>query len=123
MRFCVAAVTLFTLASSALSSVIPLTVEKYNGKTNGKYIVQLVEGADKAPLYEQIKASSGEVTHDYSKVINGFAGSSLCFVKCSGYRCISGVFSDSLVKVLLGSPLVKSVSEDGLVSISGPGAQ
>jgi len=74
MRFSVAAVTLFTLASSALSAVIPPTVEKYNGETNGKYIVQLREDADKAELLEQVKASKGEVIYDYS-IINGFAGS------------------------------------------------
>jgi hypothetical protein len=74
MRFSVAAVSLFALATSALSAVIPPTVEKYDGETNGNYIVQLREDADKAKLLEQVKASKGEVIYDYS-VINGFAGS------------------------------------------------
>ncbi len=120
MRFSVAAVTLFTLATSALSAVIPPTVEKYNGETNGNYIVQLRKDADKAELLEQVKASYGKVTYEYS-VINGFAGSWLCLIQCIyiNLTFISGVFSEDTLKMILNSPLVESVSEDGLMTASG----
>jgi hypothetical protein len=52
-----------------------IPIEKYNGTTNGRYIVQMKDGADKGVLQSMIlQAVNGQaVTHDWS-IINGFSG-------------------------------------------------
>jgi len=78
MRFFAASITFFTFACSALSASIP-TIEKYDGKTNGKHIVQMKKDADKTSLLEQVKAANGQVTYEYT-IINGFAGLAILFI-------------------------------------------
>ena len=69
------AVTLLSLAASTLSS---LTVSKYPGAPEGRYIVKMKDGVNKDPLVEQVEQAHGEVTNNWS-IINGFAGLSLSF--------------------------------------------
>ncbi|KAG5653004.1 hypothetical protein H0H81_002757 [Sphagnurus paluster] len=72
MRFFTAVFAAITLAAPVFSSPAPLrTVEKFDGKTSGKYIVKLKEGVSKAKVLGQLKGAS--VTHDW-KIVNGFAG-------------------------------------------------
>ena len=64
---------LSTVVATALAAVTPLhTVEKFQGVTNGKFIVKLKDGVPKAKILEQV-AQGGKVTHDWN-IINGFAG-------------------------------------------------
>jgi cerevisin len=76
MRF-LAAVTAIVSAFVVLpaSAVTQIPIQKYNGTTTGRYIVQLKDGADKSGLQSQIlQVVDGQViTHDW-KIINGFAG-------------------------------------------------
>ena len=64
------AVTLLSLAASTLSS---LTVSKYPGAPEGRYIVKVKDGVSKDALVEQVEQAHGEVTNNWS-IINGFAG-------------------------------------------------
>jgi cerevisin len=73
MRFFTAVFTAIALAAPIFASPAPLrTVEKFDGKTSGTYIVKLKNGANKATVLGQLKAGS-KVTHDW-KLLNGFAG-------------------------------------------------
>jgi len=70
MRFLTTVATVFSVAGSALAA---LAIDKYAGETTGKHIVQLKDGANKASFLSQVKATNGQVTHDWD-FINAFAG-------------------------------------------------
>ena len=62
-----------TVVATALAAVTPLhTVEKFQGVTNGKFIVKLKDDVPKAKILKQA-AQGGKVTHNWD-IINGFAG-------------------------------------------------
>lgn len=69
------AAILFLLVVLPVFGVTQLPIQKYDGTTTGRYIVQMKDGADKASLQSLImEAVDGQViTHDWS-IINGFAG-------------------------------------------------
>lgn len=75
MRFFTAVFASIALAAPIFASPTsaPLReVERFAGKTSGKFIVKLKEGASKAAIIGKLKAGS-KVTHDW-KILNGFAG-------------------------------------------------
>ncbi|RDB17350.1 Cuticle-degrading protease [Hypsizygus marmoreus] len=97
MRFFTAVFTAIALAAPVFSSPTPLrTVEKFEGKTSGKYIVKLKEGASKAAVIGKLRNST--VTHDW-KLLNGFAGN----------------LDSETVNLLRASPDVEYIAEDGIV--------
>ncbi|KAG5645289.1 hypothetical protein DXG03_006591 [Asterophora parasitica] len=98
MQFFTAVFAAIALAAPVFAGPTPLrTVEKFNGKTSGKYIVKLKEGVTKSKVFGQLKNS--KVTHDW-KVIHGFAGQ----------------LSEEAVNVLRASPDVEYIAEDGIVT-------
>lgn len=71
----VAATILFTFTVTSASAATQIPIEKYNGTTNGRYIVQMKDGADRAGL-QSLLLQTGDghnITHDWD-IINGFAG-------------------------------------------------
>ena len=113
----VAATILFTLVSAATQTPI----EKYNGTTTGRYIVQMKDGADRADLQSLILQAVGgqKITHDWN-IINGFAG----MLRHDPQHClltfliIPGPFNVAALDIICSSPHVQSVSEDGILTIS-----
>ncbi|KAG5639868.1 hypothetical protein DXG03_002741, partial [Asterophora parasitica] len=98
MQFFAAVFAAIALAAPVLASPAPLrTVEKFNGKTSGKFIVKLKEGVVKSKVFAQLKNSN--VTHDWS-VIHGFAGH----------------LSDEALHTLRASPDVEYITEDGIAT-------
>ncbi|KAG5642318.1 hypothetical protein DXG03_003020 [Asterophora parasitica] len=98
MQFFTAVFAAIALAAPVFASPAPLrAVEKFSGKTSGKFIVKLKEGVDKSKVFAQLKNSN--VTHDWS-VIHGFAGH----------------LSDQAVNVLRASHDVEYITEDGIVT-------
>lgn len=72
MRFFAAVFAAIAIAAPAFASPSPLrAIEKFDGKTTGRFIVKLKDGASKATVVQQLKANA--VTHDW-QIINGFAG-------------------------------------------------
>ncbi|KAG5640866.1 hypothetical protein DXG03_006770 [Asterophora parasitica] len=98
MQFFTAVLAAIALAAPVFAGPAPLrTVEKFNGKTSGKYIVKLKAGVAKSKVFGQLKNS--KVTHDWS-VVHGFAGQ----------------LSEDAVNVLRASPDVEYIAEDGIVT-------
>ncbi|KAG5640906.1 hypothetical protein DXG03_006680 [Asterophora parasitica] len=98
MQFFTAVFAAIALAAPVFAGPAPLrAVEKFGGKTSGKYIVKLKEGVTKSKVFAQLKNS--KVTHDWS-VIHGFAGH----------------LSDDAVNALRASPDVEYIAEDGIVT-------
>ncbi|KAG5633351.1 hypothetical protein DXG03_007539, partial [Asterophora parasitica] len=98
MQFFTAVFAAIALAAPVFAGPAPLrAVEKFGGKTSGKYIVKLKEGVTKSKVLGQLKNS--KVTHDWS-VIHGFAGH----------------LSDDAVNALRASPDVEYIAEDGIVT-------
>ncbi|KAG5633267.1 hypothetical protein DXG03_007895, partial [Asterophora parasitica] len=59
MQFFAAVFAAIALAAPVLASPAPLrTVEKFNGKTSGKFIVKLKEGVVKSKVFAQLKNSN-----------------------------------------------------------------
>jgi cerevisin len=72
MRFFAAVFAAIAIAAPAFASPAPLrAIEKFDGKTTGRFIVKLKDGASKPTLIKQLKADA--ITHDW-KLLNGFAG-------------------------------------------------
>ena len=70
MRFLTAVATVFSVAGSPLAALV---IDKYAGETTGKHIVRLRDGANKTSLLSQVRATNGQVTHNWD-LINAFAG-------------------------------------------------
>lgn len=76
MHFFTAVFAAIALAAPIFASPAsaPLrNVERFAGKTSGKYIVKLKDGVSKTAVISKLKASS-KVTHGDWKLLNGFAG-------------------------------------------------
>ncbi|KAG6831207.1 hypothetical protein H0H87_005923 [Tephrocybe sp. NHM501043] len=95
---------LFAVVFAALSLVLPafavpaalgLQIEKYDGKTTGRYIVTLKPDVPKSTFFETTRTSA---THDWT-LINGFAGE----------------LSAEQLEALRIHKDVESISEDGVV--------
>ncbi|KAF9468269.1 serine protease [Collybia nuda] len=98
MRFFTAVLAAIALAAPVFGTPTNLrTVERFSGKTSGKYIVKLKDGASKSAVLGQLKGGSA-VTHDW-KLLNGFAGT----------------LDDETLNALRASPDVEYVSEDGIM--------
>lgn len=68
------AIIVAALVAPIIASPKPLRdVERFAGKTSGKYIVKLKDGVSKAAFIGKLKGSS-KVTHGDWKIINAFAG-------------------------------------------------
>lgn len=66
-------ISLALVALPAFAAPSPLrTIEKFMGKTTGRYIVKLKEGISKKAVMDRLPI---EVSHDW-KILNGFAGKS-----------------------------------------------
>jgi len=99
MRFFTAILAAIALAAPVFSSPTPIhTVEKFAGKTSGKYIVKLKAGVSKAKVFGQIK--NANITHDWN-LIHGFAGE----------------LDAAAVNTLRASSDVEYISEDGILHI------
>lgn len=73
MRFFTAVLAALTLVAPVFAAPTSLrTVEKYDGKTSGKFIVKLKDGVSKSAILRLLKGGSA-VTDDW-KLFNGFAG-------------------------------------------------
>lgn len=73
------AASLAALAAPALAAVAPLIkIEKFDGETTGRYIIQLKDGVTKSSLFAGISQASsvGNITHEWS-IFNGFASPSI----------------------------------------------
>ncbi|KAH8830026.1 serine protease [Flagelloscypha sp. PMI_526] len=93
MRFTTFVFTSLLTASvfSAPAPRAPLQVEKYNGETTGKYIVQLKPGVSPSAIL-------GGITTSFSALFNGFV-----------------LDNADHLESILANPLVESVSEDGIM--------
>ncbi|KAG6918457.1 hypothetical protein DXG01_014334 [Tephrocybe rancida] len=100
MHFSTAAFTALALVLPALAAPrSALQVEKYNGETNGKYVVKLKPGIAKAAF---LNATNMTATHEWD-VINGFAGE----------------IDATKLDELLANGDVESISEDGIMYTLG----
>ncbi|KAG5651221.1 hypothetical protein H0H81_009433 [Sphagnurus paluster] len=98
MRFFTAVFAAIALAAPVFATPTTLrTVEKFNGKTSGKYIVKLKEGVSKSKVFSQLKGA--KITHDW-QVVHGFAGA----------------LDEEALNTLRASPDVEYIAEDGIVT-------
>jgi hypothetical protein len=119
MRFFTTAVALLSLVASTLSK---LTVDKYPGAPSDRYLVKVKDGVNKDNLIAQVEQAHGQVTNKWT-VVNGFAGVlPLSLVVPSSTRLTRslwiGNFDTTVLNIILDSPDVEAVSEDGTASIS-----
>ncbi|KAF7422197.1 subtilisin-like serine protease [Pleurotus ostreatus] len=100
MRLLSSVLTFFVLCAPILA--VPTTlksVESFAGERNhGSYIIKLKPGVAKNNI---LKSLGEKATHQWDAALNGFAGK----------------FSDRALKFLRASPLVESISEDGIMHI------
>ncbi|KAF9466801.1 serine protease [Collybia nuda] len=97
MRFFAAVFAAIAIAAPTFASPSPLrAVEKFEGKTTGRFIVTLKDGASKSAVTQKLKANV--ITHDWS-VLNGFAAD----------------LDTDAVNLLRASPEVELISEDGIM--------
>ncbi|KAF8074491.1 serine protease [Lyophyllum atratum] len=100
MRVFIPLLAAITLIIPVSGTPAPLrTIEKFIGKTSGKYIVMLKDGVPKDRILARL--SHANITNDWT-LIHGFAGH----------------FSPEAVNALRASPDVEHISEDGIVQIS-----
>ncbi|KAF5385321.1 hypothetical protein D9615_001506 [Tricholomella constricta] len=98
MRFFAAVFAAIAIATPAFAVPSPLrTVEKFSGKTSGKYIVKVKKGVSRAALFSKLKLNTA-VTHDW-KELNGFAGN----------------LDEATLNALRASDDVEFISEDGIM--------
>ncbi|KDR82019.1 hypothetical protein GALMADRAFT_221908 [Galerina marginata CBS 339.88] len=92
--------SLCLLAVTALGALVPLReIEKVNGPSSGRLIVQLKVGASKDDILQDIP--HGHVTHNWG-IINGFAGN----------------FNNETLAKLRASSDVISIAEDAIGSVT-----
>ncbi|KDR82017.1 hypothetical protein GALMADRAFT_135395 [Galerina marginata CBS 339.88] len=92
--------SLCLLAVTALGAIVPLReIEKVDGPTSGRLIVQLKEGASKDAILQHIPQE--HVTHNWG-IINGFAGN----------------FNNETLAKLRASSDVISIAEDAIGSVT-----
>lgn len=100
MRLLSSVLTFFVLCAPILA--VPTTlksVESFAGERNhGSYIIKLKPGVAKNNI---LKSLGEKATHQWDAALNGFAGK----------------FSDRALRLLRASPLVESISEDGIMNI------
>ncbi|KAF9493009.1 peptidase 1 [Pleurotus eryngii] len=100
MRLLSSVLTFFVLCAPILA--VPTTlksVESFAGERNhGSYIIKLKPGVAKNII---LKSLGEKATHQWDAALNGFAGK----------------FSDRTLRFLRASPLVESISEDGIMNI------
>lgn len=53
-------------------STVLHTIEKYDGKTSGRHVIQLKSGVSKAKVFRELKGNFN-ITHDWD-LIHAFAG-------------------------------------------------
>ncbi|KAG6914173.1 hypothetical protein DXG01_001951 [Tephrocybe rancida] len=100
MRFLTALFSVTAIVAPAFAAPATLlSIEKFNGKTSGKYIVKLKSGTTKASF---LKTTNIGPSHEWSYVFNGFASK----------------FSTTELDALRAHTDVESISEDGIASIS-----
>ncbi|KAF9523113.1 serine protease [Crepidotus variabilis] len=103
MHFFATSVTLAALAASAIAAATPLlTLQTHQGKTSGRHIITLKQGASKNGLISKVALPGNDITHQWD-IINGFAGQ----------------FNDETLNAFRADPDVESVTEDGIMHIFG----
>ncbi|KAG5637821.1 hypothetical protein H0H81_003092 [Sphagnurus paluster] len=106
MRFLSSFFATFALAAPIFASpVLVHTVQKFDGKTTGDYIVKLKDGVSTADVISQLKGA--RITYSDWTIMNGF----------------SGPLDDVAITILRTSPLVEYIVEDGFMNAFGTQTQ
>lgn len=117
MRFFSSVFTAIAIAAPALANPSPLrAVEKYDGKTSGRFIIKLKNGTSKTTVTQQLKEDV--ITHDW-QILNGFAGvltfDNILLSSTNGCVFYVADLDTDAVNSLRASPDIELLSEDGIM--------
>jgi len=115
MRFFAAVLLAVSMVLPAIAAPSPLhTVQKYDGETTGKYIVQFKSGASRKTWIKKLKLTNKVVDWD---ILNGFGGKFItfyCILRNPDQPQIGDIDAATLNE-LRASEDVESIHEDGIM--------